>query len=63
MKLRVRSIVVALIEGIALGAIAGDGIPVMGTAWYPEMWPVECRANDLGRNALAGEGLALTVHV
>lgn len=34
-------------------ACAGE-LPVMGSAWYPEMWPAECRANDLDLMQKAG---------
>lgn len=54
MKMRLRNIAVALVGSMALGALAGEDLPVMGTAWYPEMWPAECRANDLGLMQKAG---------
>ena len=54
MKVRPGKMAVALIGAVTLGALAGVDLPVMGTAWYPEMWPAECRANDLGLMQKAG---------
>ena len=46
---------ISFVLGLAATAVANaQDLPVMGTAWYPEMWPAAGRAQDLDLMQKAG---------